>query len=191
MNCLSSTEARTALNSLRRVPALYSRLTDEIERDQPQFLCNVWINRPLLDAVATFEQVSVIGHGVGLLAVSKIVPASVGELGRDGCNEGGSGTLLDRLVDKDSCSLGLVQVLFLSLCEVSLQPGSDAARVDCVGDDAIGGPATCGFDRESSAPFALARSDQHMTERTKKSGYHSYWNMVYCMQVENSPLVDI
>ncbi len=148
MRCLSSTVARTSLHSLRRVRVLRGGLTDELERDRPQFLCSVRVNRPLLDAVAIFEQVGIIGHGVGLLAVSKIVPASVGEFEGDGRDEGGGGTLLDRLIDEDSRGLGVGQVIFLFLCEVSLQPGGNAAGVDSVGDDAIGSPATRGFDRE-------------------------------------------
>jgi len=123
-------------------------LADERERDRPQFLCGVGVNRPLLDAVAICEQVGVVGHGVGLLAVSKIVPAGVGECGGDCRDEGGGGALLDRLVDEDPCGLGFGQVIPLFLCEVSLQPGGDAAGVDRVGDDAVSGPAARGFNRE-------------------------------------------
>ncbi|GHO47273.1 hypothetical protein KSX_54360 [Ktedonospora formicarum] len=56
--------------------------------------------------------------------------------------------MLDSLVDEDSGGLGGGQVIFLFLCEVSLQPGGDTAGVDSVGDDAVSGPAARGFDRE-------------------------------------------
>jgi len=37
--------------------------------------------RPLLDAAAMCEQVSVVGHGVGLASVVEVVAAGAGELG--------------------------------------------------------------------------------------------------------------
>jgi hypothetical protein len=85
---------------------MHGGLADELKRDRPQFLGGVRVNRPLLDAVAIFEQVGVVGHGVGLSAVSKIVPASVGEFGGDCRDEGGGSPLLDCLVDEDSRGFG-------------------------------------------------------------------------------------
>ncbi len=85
-----------SLKSLRRVRAMCGGLTDERERDRPQFLCGIRVNRPLFNAVAIFEQVGVVVYGVSLLAVSKIVPAGVGEFGGDCRDEGGGGTLLEQ-----------------------------------------------------------------------------------------------
>ncbi|GCE23552.1 hypothetical protein KDK_73520 [Dictyobacter kobayashii] len=56
--------------------------------------------------------------------------------------------MLDSLVDENSRGLGGDQVIFLFLCEVSLQSGGDTAGVGSVGDDAVGGPAARGFDRK-------------------------------------------
>jgi hypothetical protein len=53
----------------------------------------------------------------------------MGEFGRDRRDEGGGGTLLDRLVGEDSRGLGFGQVIPLLLGEVPLQPGGDAAAV--------------------------------------------------------------
>jgi hypothetical protein len=98
--------------------------------------------------VAVLEQVGVVGHGVGLTAVVKVVAAGVREFGGHRRDEGSGGTLLCSLVGKGSRCLGFGQVVLLLLREVPLQPGGDTARVDGVGDDAVVGPAARGFDRE-------------------------------------------
>lgn len=80
------------------------------------------------------REVGIVRHRVGLLPVVEVVTAGVGELGGDGRDDTGGGSLLDRLVREDSGSLGRVERRLLFRREVPLQTRRDTAGIDRVGE---------------------------------------------------------